>query len=259
MLEINKLCVRYGGKTVLGDLSLALQAGRIHALIGPSGCGKSTLLKVLCGIQPVSGGAVLYNGAALYGCASLTGGPATQNAPNSPLPRIGYVPQNYGLLDWKTVEQNIFLPLHIGNTRLEGRELSEAQNAAGEIIETLGLREVLGRYPRELSGGQQQRAALARAFILRPDLLLMDEPFSALDAFTSASSRALFLDLWRKHKVTTLLITHNMHEAAELGQTILLMAPGGTLTTLEPDASLDPDRQHLVARMSELLREVTLP
>ncbi len=202
MISINNLSVSYGQLAVLKNFSLNLEQGGIYALIGPSGCGKSTLLKVLCGILEPSAGSIEYNGMPI----------SEKNTLN-----IGYVPQNYGLLAWKTVAQNIFLPLKIGPKKHINQTESES------IIEELGLRALMQRYPNELSGGQKQRVALARAFISRPALLLMDEPFSALDAFTSDTSQRLFLQLWQAHRVTTLFITHNMVEAATMGQQVLLM------------------------------------
>ncbi|MDL2285447.1 ABC transporter ATP-binding protein [Desulfovibrio sp. OttesenSCG-928-F07] len=202
MISIKNLSAGYGQTKVLHNFSLNLEQGNIYALIGPSGCGKSTLLKVLCGIiYPVSG-SIEHNGKAI----------SKHNCLN-----IGYVPQNYGLLPWKTVRENIRLPMKVGIKKERRREENE------DIVNALGLTELLQRYPKELSGGQKQRVALARAFISQPDLLLMDEPFSALDAFTSDASQQIFLNLWQKYKVTTLFITHNMLEAATMGQHILLM------------------------------------
>jgi ABC-type nitrate/sulfonate/bicarbonate transport system ATPase subunit len=123
----------------------------------------------------------------------------------------------------------------------------------------LGLGSLLGKYPRQISGGQQQRAALARALITRPDLLLMDEPFSALDAFTAAASVALFLKIWKEYRVTTLFITHNMREAAEVGQTILLMEPGRVTARMDNpcfrNARAGEEKERLLARMADLLHK----
>lgn len=205
LLSIKKLSAGYGTSRVLKDFSLDLEQGEIYALIGPSGCGKSTLLKVLCGILPPCDGVIEYRGKAICGEKRIS---------------IGYVPQSYGLLAWKTVRANIFLPLQVGR----GSRSAEPEYSA-EIIAELGLDELMERYPSELSGGQKQRVALARAFISQPDLLLMDEPFSALDAFTSEASQALFMDIWKKRRITTLFITHSMVEAAALGTRVLLMDP----------------------------------
>jgi len=202
MISIENLSVGYGNTEVLRDFSLTLNKGDIYALIGPSGCGKSTLLRVLCGIKKDYTGKIEYNGRSV-----------TEQKIS-----IGYVPQNYGLLDWKTVEQNIFLPLKLNKSK------AFREKETKDILDSLEITELSKRYPRELSGGQKQRVALARAFISQPDLLLMDEPFSALDAFTSVASQKLFLRLWSKYQVTTLFITHNIHEAVSVGKHILLMS-----------------------------------
>lgn len=243
MIRIRKLSAGYGQSPVLEDFSLDLEPGEIYALIGPSGCGKSTLLKVLCGILPPREGSVEYAGRPV----------SSENGIS-----IGYVPQNYGLLDWKTTRANIFLPWQIGGGRK--RIQKKDPNAAQAVIEELGLTELLQRYPSELSGGQKQRAALARAFISAPDLLLMDEPFSALDAFTAEASQALFLKIWQRRRITTLFITHSMVEAAALGTRILLMDPAGRRigAGMENRAAMGSDAEKLAvaAALKERFREM---
>lgn len=240
MLRIRQLSAGYGQSQVLEDFSLELDDGEIYALIGPSGCGKSTLLKALCGILPRRAGEIEYNGRAVGGEASLS---------------IGYVPQNYGLLDWKTVRDNILLPLRVGPAAQRLAHRAGADDFS-DIIDELGLAELLKRYPRALSGGQKQRVALARAFLGRPDILLMDEPFSALDAFTAEASQALFLEIWRKRRVTTLFITHNMAEAAALGTRILLMDPRTrrVAADLKNSAAASGDEAGIAATAAEVKR-----
>lgn len=210
MISISRLNVSYGKTTVLQDFSLDMDAGEIYALVGPSGCGKSTLLRALCGIVKPDSGKIEYKGERLQ--LKKQGSAEHRLA-------IGYVPQHYGLLDWKTVKNNILLPLQLDKTKkCSAEELAE-------VAATLGLETLLDRFPIELSGGQRQRVALARAFISQPDLLLLDEAFSALDAFTAEACQDLFLRLWHKRKITTLFITHNIHEAVAMGRKILLMRP----------------------------------
>ncbi|MCC8186895.1 MAG: ABC transporter ATP-binding protein [Bacteroides sp.] len=215
-VRIHQLNVSYqrGNKTVeaLHNFSLYTASGTIDALVGPSGCGKSTLLHVLAGVIREYRGEVQIDG-------------------QPPTPRrqsIGLVPQHYGLLPWKRVQENIFLP-----ARLHKQQADHV--LADEILRTLELDTLLHRYPHELSGGQQQRVALARAFIQRPGLLLMDEPFSALDALTAERGRHLFMKLWQEHRVTTLFVTHNIEEAACIGQRVILLsrAPGTVTHILE--------------------------
>lgn len=213
MLSIRNLKVSYGDNQILSDFSLDMHDGEIYSLIGPSGCGKSTLLKVLCGIITNYSGEILLD--------------------NSPIQykniRIGYVPQQYGLLDWMKVKDNIFLSEKINKSiHIDTKE-------SGDIIQSLEIEDLLNRYPAQLSGGQKQRVALARAFVSHPDLLLMDEPFSSLDTFTSQASQQVFIKLWKKYRVTTLFITHNIHEAAAIGRHILMMSklPGEIIDSVE--------------------------
>ena len=201
MISINHLFANYGKTEVLNDFSLNLVQGKSYALIGPSGCGKSTLMKILCGIHKDFKGEILYNETSFF----------------KEKVSIGYVPQNFGLLDWKTVKENIYIPLKLNNN--DNNNKTDQQ----EIIHTLEIENLLNRYPLELSGGQRQRVALARAFISQPDVLLMDEPFSSLDSFTSARSQKLYLQLWKKFNITTLFITHNVLEATSICKHILMM------------------------------------
>lgn len=207
MIEIENLTVRYASAqetyTALADVSLTVPSGGTCAVIGPSGCGKSTLLKAAAGLLSGCSGTVRLNGEPVN--------PREQT--------IGFMPQNYGLLPWKNVYDNICLGLKI-------KKPAEPvdRNALQEVMRRLGLEGLGNRYPRELSGGQQQRAALARSFILRPDVLLMDEPFSALDAITREEMQDVFLDLWQKYAVSTILVTHYVEEALYLGQRIVILA-----------------------------------
>ncbi|MDL2215385.1 ABC transporter ATP-binding protein [Dysgonomonas sp. OttesenSCG-928-M03] len=202
MISIQNLSASYGKTAVLRNFSMSLDKGQSYALIGPSGCGKSTLLKILCGIHKQFSGTVFYEGKPYFDEKIA----------------IGYVPQTYGLLDWKTIKENIYLPLTLNKAKTLN------QKEAMEIIDILEIEDLLDRYPLQLSGGQRQRVALARAFIYQPDLLLMDEPFSSLDSFTSARSQHLYLELWKKYNITTLFITHNIYEAASISKHILLMS-----------------------------------
>lgn len=213
MLSIEHLSVKYGNTEALSDFSLPIKTGEIYSLIGPSGCGKSTLLKVLCGIIKEYGGQITIN--------DKTFSPKETS--------IGYVPQHYGLLEWKTIKENIYLPFKLNPEK----KLKETE--VNEIIHSLEIEDLMDRYPSQLSGGQKQRVALARAFVSQPDILLMDEPFSSLDTFTSEVSQRLFLRLWEKHKVTTLFITHNIHEAVSIGKHIIIMSksPGKIIHEIE--------------------------
>ena len=191
----------------LADISLCVERGTVLALIGASGCGKSTLLRVVAGLVRPTAGTLHADG-----------------APVDPrVLRIGFLPQNYGLLAWKTVRENILL-----GAEIKGEWDGKRKAIFDELVTDLGLKDLLTRYPRELSGGQQQRVGLARVFLLAPDLLLMDEPFSALDAITRESMQEVFLSLRKKYAVTTMLVTHYVEEALALAGRIAVMvgAPG---------------------------------
>lgn len=207
MIQIKGLSVTYGHgedyNEALQNINLDLATGETCAIIGPSGCGKSTLLKVLAGIITDFDGSVEINGESVR--------PQQQ--------KIGFIPQNYGLLPWKNVYENICLGVKIKNKRN-----TEDKKTLELLIQQLGLGGMESRFPGELSGGQQQRVTLARSFLLKPDLLLMDEPFSALDAMTREEIQNIFLQVWRKYSVSTILVTHYVEEAVYLGQKIVIMS-----------------------------------
>lgn len=183
-------------------------------MVGPSGGGKSSLLGVLSGSLKPTSGEVLLGGKPL----------------DSKEMQIALVPQSYGLLPWKTLGDNIRLPRALGRRSLGDAELAD-------IISSLGIEALLHRYPHEVSGGQRQRAALARAFGMQPDLLLLDEPFSALDIVRAEQSQKLFLDLWQRYPCTTLLVSHKPSEALELGTRIAILSEQGRLSEINPKPS----------------------
>lgn len=209
MIRVSGLSAFYdtteGGRvTALENVVLHVPRGETCAVIGPSGCGKSTLLRVLAGIASGYEGEVLVAGEPVNPKRSV----------------VGFIPQNYGLLPWKTVRDNIRLSWRVKHP---GTPMPPDEE---KLLARLGLgAELLSRFPRALSGGQQQRASLARAFLLRPDILLMDEPFSALDAITREEMQEAFFELWRTQAVTTVLVTHYVEEALYLGQTIVVFSP----------------------------------
>lgn len=217
-LSIRSLCLSYQqGKKItpaLDQINLELEQGDICALVGPSGGGKSSLLGVLSGSLKPTSGEVLLGGKPL----------------DSKEMQIALVPQSYGLLPWKTLGDNIRLPRALGRRSLGDAELAD-------IISSLGIEALLHRYPHEVSGGQRQRAALARAFGMQPDLLLLDEPFSALDIVRAEQSQKLFLDLWQRYPCTTLLVSHKTSEALELGTRIAILSEQGRLSEINPKPS----------------------
>lgn len=211
LLRVEHLSVCFHRQPVLSDISFSLPVGDIIAIVGASGCGKSTLLNVIGGIITDYRGNVTF-----------------ADVPVSKTVR-GYMPQNLGLMGWKKVRDNIFISRDINKV------IGVSDSEATDIIDELGIGDLLDRYPSELSGGQRQRVALARLFVSNPDILMMDEPFSALDTITADMSRELFLRLWQKRRTTTIFTTHNLHEAVLLGQHIMIMGknPGRVLQVVD--------------------------
>nr|WP_312578643.1 ATP-binding cassette domain-containing protein [Sedimentibacter sp.] len=211
MLLIENVSINYKAKNeilpVIKNLSLEIDRGEALIILGPSGCGKSTLINALAGSISIESGDINY----------LQNDIVEELSPK--IHKIGIIPQNCGLLPWKTVMDNCLLPLKIRHEEID----NEQKNNIEKIFKSLNISALLDRYPRELSGGQIQRAAIARAFILKPDLLLMDEPFSALDEITREEARTLFLKIWKMYKPTTILVTHSIEEALYLGSRILVM------------------------------------
>jgi NitT/TauT family transport system ATP-binding protein len=207
MIELKDVSVVYQSDdaqcTALKDISLTIPLGSTCAIIGPSGSGKSTVLKVIAGIIKDFSGEVLIGG----------------EKASAKTQCIGFMPQNYGLLPWKTVEENIFL-----GAKIKRRQTKIDKSKLRSIMHQLGIDGLEKRYPKELSGGQQQRVSLARIFLLKPDVLLMDEPFSALDAITREEIQDIFLKIRQKHNMTTVLVTHYVEEAVYLGEKIVIMA-----------------------------------
>ncbi len=188
----------------LEGLDLRVDPGEFVSLIGPSGCGKSTLLRAVCGLLPVDGGSI-----------SIGGETPIQAKQQK---HFGFVPQSPALLDWKNVRDNVRLLQDVNRT-------GPADLAAVDhLIERVGLSSAASAMPSELSGGMQQRVSLARAFALRAPVLVMDEPFSALDEITRAEMRFLLLELWRETQATVLFVTHNIDEAIVLSDRVVVLA-----------------------------------
>lgn len=205
--------------TVLNGVSLTIKKGEFVSLIGPSGCGKSTLLKVVAGLSEADGGQVSINGKSVKDAARDKA--------------IGLVPQSPALLPWRTILDNVNLPITINPGANAGRTLRDPR----EILTSFGLGKAIDRYPAQLSGGMQQRAAIARAFVFDPDILLMDEPFSALDEMNRDQQRMGLLDFWQSNQKSVLFVTHSVPEAIMLSDRIVLMAahPGRIAEIIDVD------------------------
>ena len=208
-----------GHVVALNDVSLTVPTGRFVSIIGPSGCGKSTLLRLIAGLEVPDSGTVTIGGRR----------PSEAAATKS----LGFVPQSPALLPWRSVLANVTLPGKVNRRGNQGRVKPDPM----ALLDKVGLRAAAHRMPHELSGGMQQRAAIARAFALAPEVLVMDEPFAALDEFTREVLQQHLLDLWNEIGATVVFVTHNITEAVRLSDTVVVMAgnPGRITDTIDID------------------------
>jgi NitT/TauT family transport system ATP-binding protein len=246
VVELSAVTKRYGeGPLVLDRVSFAAERGDFISLIGPSGCGKSTILKLIAGLSPVTSGSLRTEGAAAPGAAG----------------KISFVFQEPTLLPWHTVERNVEMPL-----RLHGEEPGRRAEAAVRSLALVGLADRAGYYPRQLSGGQKMRVSIARALTVSPRILLLDEPFGALDEMTRDHLNEELLAIRQQLAWTAFFVTHSVAEAVFLSNRIIVMAanPGRVHTEIRVDLPYprteetrqSPDYQHLVAEVSKTLRSV---
>jgi sulfonate transport system ATP-binding protein len=223
MLTLDRVSKTYpNGVRALDGISLGVDLGEIVAVVGGSGCGKSTLLRAISGLDPATQGTVTLNGERI----------------TAPHEKIGIIFQEPRLLPWLSVADNVGFGL---------AHLSRAERNAkvSTALRRVGLTEKANAWPRELSGGQAQRVAIARALVPRPEVLLLDEPFSALDAFTRADLQDHLLDLWTDLKPTLILVTHDVDEAIVLADRVLVMRPrpGRIFEEIVTDMPRPRDRQ----------------
>ncbi|MDE3090966.1 MAG: ABC transporter ATP-binding protein, partial [Chloroflexota bacterium] len=210
LIQIESVSKHYGppndGILALRDVSLDVRAGEFLALIGPSGCGKSTLLKLVGDLLAPTSGRVTING----------------HSPNAArrARECGIVLQAPTLMEWRTIAHNVELPLEI-----VGAPRGERSQRAAELLDLIRLRDFAARYPIELSGGMQQQVAIARALAYHPSILLMDEPFGALDEITRERLGRELLDIWERTRVTILFVTHSVGEAVRLADRVAVMSP----------------------------------
>jgi NitT/TauT family transport system ATP-binding protein len=212
--------------TALSDISLDIRDGEFLTLLGPSGCGKSTFLRVVADLITPNGGSMQVLGAS----------PETARLRRD----IGFVFQDAALLPWRTALQNVELPLEVARGKADTTRASRA--TPRELLELVGLKGSENAYPHELSGGMRQRVAIARALVSDPKVLLMDEPFGALDEITRDRLNEELLRVWRDLGMTVLFVTHSIYEAAFLGQRVLMLAANpGRVKEIVP-VNLPPDR-----------------
>lgn len=212
MIDLNSITFAYPHtEPLFENFSLTISRGETWAILGPSGCGKTTLLYLLAGLRlPVSGQ------------VTIEGKPLTR-----PRPRSGLILQDYGLLPWSTVRENVELGLRVRKFYGEDGKHTPIDFHPGNNVpywlKRLGIDDVAQKFPAQISGGQRQRTAIARTLALEPDLLLMDEPFSSLDAITRGDLQNLTLSLCAEQNLTLVIVTHAIEEAAALGRKILLL------------------------------------
>ena len=217
----------FGDTHVLRDIDLDIRQGEFVALLGRSGCGKSTLLRSLARLDPAPAQEVAVHG------------------------RTAVAFQEPRLLPWRSVLENGALPL------LNGLEKRRREVLAERTLEEVGLTEKAGSWPRELSGGQAQRVSLARALVSNPQLLLLDEPFSALDALTRIDMHKLVIDLWRRHSMAILIVTHDVDEALALADRLIVMDDGRAAHSWEitlPRSDRAPSQPEIATTRAEVLR-----
>ncbi|MZF84562.1 ABC transporter ATP-binding protein [Streptomyces sp. SID5643] len=241
MLDVQGLHKVYEGSgrrtEAVRDLTFSVAAGELVCLVGPSGCGKTTLLKCVGGLLTPTAGEV-----------RLAGRPV-----DGPPPGMAFVFQEYGrsLFPWMRVGQNVELPLKQKRLSRERRRALVA-----DALEAVGLADASGAYPWQLSGGMQQRVALARALAYEPEVLLMDEPFAAVDAQTRAELEDLVRRLWRERGITILFVTHDIDEAVYLGERVLVLSASPTVVREQLKVDLPDERDQLHTRVDPRFAEL---
>lgn len=257
-VELDRVALRYGGSEgtlALDGTSLRIAPGEFAAVVGPSGCGKSSLMKLVTGLHPASDGAVLV----------------ADHEVSGPLKIVGMAFQNPTLLPWRTTLDNVMLPLEIvepHRSRLR-RERKAYEEKARALLATVGLAGFEDKHPWELSGGMQQRTSLCRSLIHDPQLLMLDEPFGALDAFTREELWAVLQDLWMRQKFTVVLVTHDLREAVYLADTVHVMSarPGRIVASHRVDiprprtldTTFEPGFVDIVHKLRDHISKVRAP
>jgi len=246
IIDINNLCLTFETQTepvlALSDINMQVDSGDFVSLIGPSGCGKTTLLRVIADLEKPTSGSITVEGKT----------PHQARLDRS----YGYVFQTPGLLPWRNIEKNIHLPLE-----MSGYSKSEQKNLSDQYLSLVSLSGFEKKYPWQLSGGMQQRVSIARALSFNPDMLLMDEPFGALDEITRDRLNEELLRLWEKTKKTVVFVTHSIPEAVFLSSKIVVMSarPGKIINVIETnfpkDRTLDIRETTEFLEASQLVRE----
>lgn len=243
MIQFDRVCKSFDGRPVLRDFSLSIEKGTFLTVIGRSGCGKTTALRLVNGLISADSGRVLVQGRDVAGADPV----ALRRG-------IGYTIQNVGLFPHMTVEKNIaYVPAISKSPLWKG---AERRKRAEELLESVGLEPGLaGRYPRELSGGQRQRVGIARALAARPDILLMDEPFGAVDEITRRQLQDEILRLHQEWGITILFVTHDIEEALKLGTRVLVMEEGRATQFAPPSEVMERPATPFAAQLVRRSRD----
>ena len=260
-VELDRVTMSYGGAAgalpAVADATLQIARGEFIALVGPSGCGKSSLLKIVSGLAAADSGRARIDGREIGGSRASGGGTS-----------VGMAFQNATLLPWRSTLENVLLPLEVSRDHRATyrRKKAEHIERARDLLKVVGLEGYENHAPFELSGGMQQRASLCRALIHQPELLLLDEPFAALDAFTREELWEVLQQLWLQRRFTVILVTHDLREAVYLADRVYVMSkrPGRIVyerpvplarpRTLE--ATFEADFVELVHRLRDHIGEV---
>jgi ABC-type nitrate/sulfonate/bicarbonate transport system ATPase subunit len=248
MIEITNLLFQYAaGPPVFNGFNWKVNPGEAWAVIGPSGCGKSTLLYLIAGLRHPTAGHLAVGGRTL----------------DRPRPETGLILQDYGLLPWATVRQNVELGLRIrrfygpdGTHTPVGFDAVAGRDRVQQWLERLGIAPQADQYPGQISGGQRQRTAIARTLVLEPDLLLMDEPFSSLDAATREDLQNVVSSLQKETRLAVLIVTHSIEEAVFMGKHILILeaAPNSNTNIIDNPGANEPGYRNSVIYLEQANR-----
>ena len=244
LIRFDHVATSFEGATVYRDLGFTVGKSEFVCLLGPSGCGKSTALRLLGGLMHQDSGTIAVDG----------------KSPAQAWPRMAFVFQSPRLAPWRTALDNVLLGMQLRRGRVSAADREKAR----DLLKLVGLGDDIGKYPRMLSGGERQRVAIARALGVDPDIILMDEPFSALDPNTRLRLRAELIDIWQRTRKTILFVTHDVDEAVSLADRILLFSnkptsvvfemtlPSARPRDIRTDAALQARRDDLLARFHRL-------
>ena len=239
VVEVRDICKNYGDVEALRGINLEFERGKLTTLLGPSGCGKTTLLKIIAGLVPATSGEIRVNGRAVTG----------------PGPERAFVFQDFALMPWATVLRNVGFGLE-----LKGVSSAERHRTARRYIEQVGLAGFEEKYPHELSGGMRQRVGIARAFAVNADVMLLDEPFSAVDEQNRRKFQEDLLRLVEMEKKTFIFVTHSIEEAVYVSDRIVLLSPrpGRVSQIIDPmtDRTATPDEIRRDARYLDVVEEI---